>query len=480
MTTLPDFYKNNHSICNKNSSLKEVLQYINHEPAGIAFITDDNQKLCGVLTDGDFRRILLAGAALEDTIPSQNLKNFTSAEEGESIEELIKKTNKIVRIIPILNKKGYITDYFRYEHKTHITPVAEPSLKGNEFKYLSDAFLSTWISSKGKYIDKFESEFANYIGTKHGVTTSNGTTALHLALKALKIGRGDEVIVPDLTFAATINCVLHAEATPVIVDVNKDFWTICPDEIEKAITPKTKAIIPVHIYGQPAEMDKIMAIAKKNNLYVVEDCAESHGASFNSQTTGTFGDISCYSFFGNKIITTGEGGMCLTNNPHLDERMRMLRDHGMSKTKRYWHDEVGFNYRITNLQAAIGVAQLEKIEQILLEREAIEKKYMNILAQIPFIEWQKTNDARRQKVVWLVAAIINEGKRDEFIKLLRDNLIDVRPFFYSLGEMDIYKKYLFSNKNSLEISKKGINLPTIAQVNVEKIKQLILEKFHHD
>ena len=229
-----------------------------------------------------------------------------------------------------------------------------------------------------------KNEFAEYSDCAHGAAVSNGTVALHLALVALGIGEGDEVIVPDLTYAATINTVLHANATPVIVDVEESSWCIDPIQIEKAITRRTKAIIPVHLYGQACDMEAIMKIAKKYKLRVIEDCAEAHGAMFNEKKVGSFGDVGCFSFFGNKVITTGEGGMCVTNDTNLNERMRILRDHGMSKTKRYWHEVIGYNYRMTNLQAAIGLAQLERIEKIHNNRREYENNYKDSLPNHTF------------------------------------------------------------------------------------------------
>lgn len=362
-------------------------------------------------------------------------------------------------------------------YKDFDLPISIPDLSGNEYKYLCDAFLSTWISSSGEYIDKFEVGFADYCECSHGVAVSNGTVALHLALVALGIKAGDEVIVPDLTFAATINAVIHANATPVIVDVEKDSWCISPEEISKAITPNTKAIIPVHLYGQPADMGKIMKIANDNNLFVIEDCAEAHGAKFNNHKVGSFGDISCFSFFGNKVITTGEGGMCVTNNRELDIKMRELRDHGMSKSRRYWHNYPGFNYRMTNLQAAIGVAQLERIDQILLDRNKIEIDYRKILDGCKNIEFQKSDYQDRNKITWLVSILINEN-RDKYLSLMKEAGIDSRPFFYPLSIMPPYKDYLFSNKNSLKISEKGVNLPTNRNVSekfIIKVKKIFPE-----
>lgn len=455
------------SICKKDITLKDLLKAINEEPAGIAFVTDDKSRLCGVVTDGDFRRMLLSGHSLNDSLETIELGDFVYAKAGENLDKLMSIANKKVRIIPIVNEQMQVVDYFRYDNRIHI-PVTSPDLDGNELKYLTDAFLSTWISSTGTYITRFEKEFSEFCTTKYGVATSNGTTAIHLALLALGIGPGDEVIVPDLTFAATINTVLHAGATPVIVDVEQDSWCIDPAEIKKAITPRTKAIIPVHLYGQPCSMNEIMAIAKEHKLYVIEDCAEAHGAEYEGKKVGSFGDIACFSFYGNKIVTTGEGGMCLTSSAELDEKMRVLRDHGMNKKKRYWHDVVGYNYRMTNLQAAIGCAQLERIDRILKEREEIESQYYQSLKHLSAIEWQP-HIPGRTRVVWLVNILIKNKPVPEIIEKMKEAAIDVRPFFYPLSEMDIYKKYVFSVKNSLALSRSGLSLPTMKNLDYKRI-----------
>ncbi|MEM4522680.1 MAG: DegT/DnrJ/EryC1/StrS aminotransferase family protein, partial [Nitrososphaeria archaeon] len=259
--------------------------------------------------------------------------------------------------------------------KLYNYPVAEPEIGDEELKNVIEAVKSGWVSSKGRFIDEFESSFAKYVGVKYGIATSNGTAALHLALAGLNIGSDDEVIVPDLTFAATINAVLYTRAKPVIVDINPEYWCIDPTKLEKAITSKTKAIILVHLYGHPCDMEPIMEIAEQHNLYVIEDVAEAHGAEYKGRKVGSFGHISCFSFYGNKVITTGEGGMCLTNDREIAERIKILRDHGMSPEKRYWHDVIGFNYRMTNLQAALGLAQLGKIERFIEKKREIAKKY---------------------------------------------------------------------------------------------------------
>ncbi len=446
-------------LCKASDSLIEVMKIINENAMGISFVVDEENKLCGTVTDGDIRRALLKDVGLQEKVENIILKEYAFGYITDSYESLQKRIDHRIKIIPLVNEQMEVMDFFEYKQDVYF-PVAIPNLNGNEFKYLTDAFMSTWISSSGEYIGRFENEFSSYSDCTHGVACSNGTVAIHLALIALGIGEGDEVIVPDLTFAATINTVLHANATPVIVDVEENSWCIDPKEIEKAITPKTKAIIPVHIYGQACEMDAIMKIAKKYNLKVIEDCAEAHGAMFGGKKVGSFGDIGCFSFYGNKVITTGEGGMCVTNSPELDEKMRVLRDHGMSKTKRYWHDVIGYNYRMTNLQAAIGLAQLERIEEIHKNRKMYEENYKEILDSKNFTFQQDIEN--RTRITWLVSVLLDENiNREEYIKELKTKGIDGRPFFYPLSDMEIYKQYC-KNETPIthKLSKIGLNLPT--------------------
>lgn len=467
-------------LLNRNSSIGDALRKVDRNGKGCVFVVDEEKHLCGILTDGDLRRILLQNdCGLKECIKEYVSAEFEYAYDTEPIEDLNKKITDRIRILPIVDKNMYIVDYFEMSNKIYV-PVAHPQLHGNELKYLMDAFLSTWISSKGAYIDRFEKEFAEYCQCEYGVTTANGTVALHLALMALGIGAGDEVIVPDITFAATINAVLYTGAVPVIVDIEKDSWCISPDEIEKAITEKTKAIIPVHIYGQPCDMERINKIAKEHGLYVVEDCAEAHGAEFDGHKVGSMGDIGCFSFFGNKVITTGEGGCCVTHNRELYERMRILRDHGMSPERKYYHERVGYNYRMTNLQAAIGCAQLEQIEEIQEMRNSLDNIYRQKLKNISFIEMQENNLEKRKKILWLFTILAEDEKKKEWcMGKLKENGIDSRPFFIPLSEMEIYKKYVFSSSISSMISKRGLNLPTsydITEDIVDRIAQILGER----
>ncbi|MBN1788103.1 MAG: aminotransferase class I/II-fold pyridoxal phosphate-dependent enzyme [Sedimentisphaerales bacterium] len=463
-------------LCKKDDALLDALRKINGNGKGVVFVTEAD-RLCGILTDGDIRRLLLNGHNLSERIEGLVKKEFVYAKQSEEYSQIIKKFSPYIRIIPVVDEGFRVVDYAECKTNVHV-PLVSPDLTGNELEYLVEAFLSTWISSSGDYLGKFEKMFADFCECQYGVAVSNGTVALHLALMALGVGKGDEVIVPDLTFAATVNSVLHAQGTPVIVDVEKDSWCIDPAEIEKAITAKTKAIIPVHLYGQPCDIQAIMDIAKAHNLFVIEDCAEAHGALFDGKKVGSFGDIGCFSFFGNKIITTGEGGMCVTDSEKLDEKMRVIRDHGMSKTKKYWHEVVGYNYRMTNLQAAIGVGQLERIDDIISARGKIEERYRRELGREKLIEFQRNDLPRRKKITWLVSVLIKNGIKEACMSKLKERKIDIRPFFYPLSQMDIYKKYTFSNRVSCQLSEQGITFPTTANLNEDVfrvIKEVIKE-----
>ena len=458
-------------LCSIDATIKEVLTCIDENAKGTAFLTDNENVLCGVVTDGDIRRLLIKGFGLNTRIRNYVNTNFIYAYNTDSSEKIANKFNDAIRILPIVNSIMEVVDFAEFTDNLHVF-LAQPQLSGNEYKYLMDAFLSTWISSTGEYITRFEEGFSTYCGVKYGVATSNGTTALHLALLALGIGAGDEVIVPDITFAATINAVLYTGATPVIVDIEEDSWCIDPQAIKSAITEKTKVIIPVHIYGQPCDMDMICDIAKENNLFVVEDCAEAHGAEWKGKKVGAFGIISCFSFFGNKVITTGEGGMCLTNSKELNDKMRVYRDHGMSKNHRYYHEVIGYNYRMTNLQAAIGTAQVENIDKILQWRNQLELKYREKFCNIKEVTLQRNNLSGRNKIAWLISILVVEEKRNIIVEKLKENNIDVRTFFIPLSEMPLYKDYAHDCCISKYISHRGINLPTTTAVNDEVIDKI--------
>ena len=266
-----------------------------------------------------------------------------------------------------------------------IIPVCEPTLSGNELKYITDAVETNWISSAGSYIRRFESLFAEKMGTRYGVACANGTVALHLALATLGMEPGDEVIIPTFTMIATANSVTYLGAKPVLVDAEPCTWNMDVEQIESKITPRTRAIVLVHTYGHPVDMDALNAIASKHGLFVLEDAAEAHGARYKDRPVGSLGDAASFSFYGNKIITTGEGGMVTTNREDVAKLAWNLRDHAFSHERHFWHKYLGYNYRMTNLQAAIGLAQTEQLEHFVDARRANAAYYTQLLSEIPGI-----------------------------------------------------------------------------------------------
>lgn len=350
-------------------------------------------------------------------------------------------------------------------------PIFEPFLRGNEKKYLNDCIDTNWISSQGKYITEFESSLANYHNLDYGIATSSCTTALHLALKALDIGPGDEVLCPDLTFIAPANMIVLSGAEPCLVDIDPETLAIDPDLIEKKINERTKAIIVVHQFGHAAPMDEIMVIAKKHNLKVIEDNAESIGGKYKGRLLGTFGDLSCFSFFGNKIITTGEGGAILTNNEELAIKCRELRDHGMAKDRKYYHNDLGYNYRMTNMQAAIGLAQVEKLDDILNLRMKQMKSYYDKLKNIEGIRLRQFKDYA-EPVHWLMTLTLDDKyNRDDFLDYMSQNNIDCRQMVNPVHQAQHFRER-YNEDNypvATHISIQSLHLPSGTDLSEDKI-----------
>lgn len=351
-----------------------------------------------------------------------------------------------------------------------LIPISAPTITSIEESYVLAALKSGYVSSIGEYIEKFETAFAAFCGVPHAVAASNGTTALHLALAAMGIGPGDEVVVPDLTFIATANAVHYTGATPVLVDCDEETLCMSPESLKKAIGPKTKAVMPVHLYGHPADMTAINAIAKAHGLLVIEDAAEAHGAECRGARVGSLGDCGVFSFYGNKIVTTGEGGMITTRDKALYERMRFLRDHAMSKERRYWHPEIGFNYRMTNLQAALGAAQMERIDTIIAKKAAIYERYAKGLAGVPGLRLNRTAPWAKN-VYWMVCMeyeSFDETSRAAFMKRLKDRGVDSRPYFYPLSDMPPYAGRA-STPTTHRLYKQGLNLPSFFDLPLEAV-----------
>ncbi len=353
-------------------------------------------------------------------------------------------------------------------------PISQPWLTDAERRHVNACMESGWISSLGEFVTRFEQGFAAFCGCRYGVSVNSGTAALHLALAALEIGPGDEVIVPGLTFAATANAVIYTGARPVFADCGRDSWNMDPSAVERLIGPRTRAVIPVHLFGLPCRMDALRRIAVDHDLVLVEDAAEAHGARFGDEMVGSMGRIGCFSFYGNKLITTGEGGMCVTSDERLAMRMRLLRDHGMDKERRYWHTEVGFNYRLTNPLAAIGCAQLERIDAILRRRQRIRDLYAQGLNDLP--AQLPDHDPPAHNVFWMVTLVMNSPyarrDRDDLLDHLRARGVDARPFFHPLPTMPPYTSHHVRLPHAQSWSDRGLMLPTYHQLTDSDIHHI--------
>jgi len=355
-----------------------------------------------------------------------------------------------------------------------IIPVCEPTLQGNEEKYVVECVRSNWISSAGKFIPRFEEMFAAFCGTKHAVACTSGTSALQLALVTLGIGPGDEVIIPTFTMIASANTVRHCGATPVFVDAEPVTWNIDPTKIEAAITPRTKAIVPVHTYGHPADMDAITAIARRHDLVVVEDAAEAHGAQYKGRPTGSLARAGCFSFYANKIVTTGEGGMITTDDAELADKARNIRDHAFSKERHFWHRAPGHNFRMTNLQAAIGVAQMERVDWLVARRIENAMAYNARLRDLPGITLPPATDGVKN-VYWMYSILVDEAAfgrgRDDIRRHLADNAIETRSFFVPMHLQPLYVRpeYLGRFPVAEMLCARGFYLPSSASLTEQQI-----------
>lgn len=357
-------------------------------------------------------------------------------------------------------------------------PVNEPLLNGNEKKYLAECIDTGWISSEGPFIKKFEEKFATLTHRKYGIAVCNGTAALEMAVVALGIGKGDEVIMPAFTIISCASAIVRSGAKPVLVDVNMQTWNMEVTQIEKKITKRTKAIMVVHIYGLPTEMDPILKLAKKYKLRIIEDAAEAHGQTYNGKPCGSFGDVSIFSFYPNKLITTGEGGMVLTDNEILAAKLSSLRNLCFIPAKRFVHQELGWNMRMTNLQAALGLAQLERWDEHIARKRKMGRLYTQLLKEVKGITLPLEKTHYAENIYW-VYGIVSENKKltgEKLMKLLGEKGIGTRPFFYPMHKQPVFKKMgLFKNEkypNSEKLYKQGLYLPGGLAITGEQIREV--------
>lgn len=350
-------------------------------------------------------------------------------------------------------------------------PVYRPQIGEIEKRYVNECLDSTWVSSKGKFIAQFEDEFSRYLGIRHAASVCNGTVALHVALVALGIGAEDEVLVPTLTYIASVNAIAYTGATPVFVEAQADHWQMDPNDVEARITPRTRAIMVVHLYGHPCDMHALRSIADRHRLLLIEDCAEAIGAAFDGAKVGTLGDVACFSFFGNKTITTGEGGMVVTNDVALDREVRRLKGQGLADQREYWHDRIGFNYRMTNICAAIGVAQMQKIDAIVERKQALAETYMQVLDDCPVEIHPAIGPVRHS--YWMVSILVPQAnQRDTLRQYLAEKGIETRPLFYPIHTLPIYPGQPGDFPVAEDIAARGLNLPSYPDLRDAEVLEI--------
>ncbi len=350
-------------------------------------------------------------------------------------------------------------------------PAYRPDLSGNEKKYVNECLDTGWISALGAYGERFEQATMELTGARHAIAVTNGTIALHLALHCLGIGRGDEVIVPSFTFIAPVNMIVHAGATPVFADCRGDDWLIDADDVEQRITPRTRAILPVHLYGAACDMVALTRLAAKHGLVVIEDSAQGIGTTLHNRHVGTWGVVGIFSFFGNKLVTTGEGGMIITGNAELAALMRHVRGHGLAAGRHYWHDIFGFNYRMSNIAAAIGLAQLERLGATLARKRQIADQYRRRLADLPLTPQRPI--AGTVSSEWMMTCLLPPGvDRDAVQARMRQDGIETRPAFGCVHRMPMY-----DSKESLpvseDVSARGLSLPSYPGLTDDDIELVV-------
>lgn len=357
-------------------------------------------------------------------------------------------------------------------------PVNEPFIGDRELEYVTECLRTGWISSEGRFIGEFEKRWADYCGMRYGVAVSNGTVALQAAIACLDLKQDDEVVMPTFTIISCAQAVTYNSGLPVLVDVDPRTWCMDAGQVKAKITSRTRAIMPVHIYGHPVDMDPVLELAKKYNLIVIEDAAEAHGAEYKGHKCGSMGDMGCFSFYANKIITTGEGGMVLTNNKDYAERLRSLRNLCFNKERRFYHTELGFNFRLTNIQAAIGLGQLERIDELITRKRWIGETYTEKLRDIPGLQLP-VEESWAKNVYWMYGIVLDESTdmdANEFANRLRSRGVDTRPFFLGMHEQPVFLNQGLFNGESYpvaeRIARQGLYLPsglTLTEDQIERV-----------
>ena len=457
----------NYLIFESEFSRDAVVASLNRSGLCVLFVVDQAFRLQGVVSDGDVRR-----AESVTGEPFTFNVNVVCATDRAEAETALRRRPGL-KALPIVDEEGRIIDVVSVQDLVRFSLVSQ-DFSGDEEKNVLECLRSGWISSQGRFVREFETSFSQLLGVSQSVACSNGTVALHLCLLGLGVGPGDEVIVPDITFAATINAVIYAGATPVIVDVNKD-GVLTAEGIRKSISAKTKAVIHVHLYGWAGGIGDVAEECRRQDILLIEDCAEALGSEEFGQVVGSIGDASAFSFFGNKTITTGEGGMACFRSAEHAEKACLYRDHGMSRDRRYWHEVVGHNYRMTNLQAAIGVAQLSRIEDIVQRKIALSEAYTSFLKNNKNILLPPSSP-NVKNTYWLYVITIQDTSkhtRDELIGNLEARNMEVRPAFFCLSDMPPYRQYCsVSTPVAHQFSERAICLPSSTGLSRGDIQQI--------
>ena len=464
-----------------DSLVKAAIQMINANKMGVTFVVDADRRLLGSVTDGDIRRAILDGN-LDLSMPVVQVMNPKPSvlPVGSGAETAYAALSAGLRkgktVFPRVDEFGRIQS-FSYREDWGLIPIAEPQLIGNEAAYVMECLESNWISSTGPFVDRFELAFAEYTGLPNPVAVSNGTTAITLALQALGMPPGAEVIVPDCTFAASANAVVAAGGRPVLADIDPVTWGLSPDSVLEVLGPDTWGVLAVHLYGNPCDIVGLRALCDATGLVLVEDCAEAIGTYADGHHAGYFGDAAAFSFFGNKTLTTGEGGMVFFRDGAHEQLARVLRDHGMSKTRRYWHDVVGYNYRMTNLQAAIGLGQTERADEL------VGSKLSNAAAYLAGLDGETALTPMSvspfgESSYWLFPVLVDADaveRRDAVMESLASRGIQTRITFPSLHEMPAFEGCRGASDfpNSMAISARGLCLPNSPGMTSDDIAHVV-------
>jgi perosamine synthetase len=464
------------------ATVREAIEKVDRNCLGVVFITDDD-RLVGAVTDGDFRRSVLRGEgqleALVTTImnPSPSTLSVGAGAE-ETFSALAEGVSRGRKVFPRVDQDGRIREVSFREH-WGLLPVAEPDLTGAEAANVLKCIEENWISSSGEFIPQFESGFSAFTGLSNPIAVSNGTVALTLAMQAIGLRDGDEVIVPSLTFAATANAVVAAGGTPVLADVDPITWGLSPATTEPLITNRTRGIIPVHLYGSPCDTAGLSTLAASHGLFMLEDCAEAIGSRHVGAHVGALGDSATFSFFGNKTLTTGEGGMVFFRDADAAQRARQLRDHGMSRVRRYWHEVVGYNYRMTNIQAALGVAQVDRAHDLVARKQRIGLAYLESLSYIRGVSPMPTSPFGESSY-WLFALTLaheHSEKRDALMEYLAYQGVQSRITFPPLHSMPAFSD--FPRANTLPVTERiastGICLPNTPRMTTETATSVVVK-----